>query len=223
MSTEIHETTMKTHIDETHERGPFMQLFSGTKWHPHDPRIEDVKLADMIATARICRFGGHSLRPYSVASHQVYVATMLARDGHDAETQFFGLIHDAHETYFPGDVPAPMKRSGMLGSRLASEIREVESRAQDLVRTYFHAFVHHPYGSVNARWDRVKQYDRRALATERHVLMAASFDWELDVEPFKTLPVVHRMEESWGVWLARLFELATATGRDALAREARAL
>lgn len=217
MSTEIHETTMKTHIDETHERGPFMQLFSGTKWHPHDPRIEDVKLADMIATARICRFGGHSLRPYSVASHQVYVATMLARDGHDAETQFFGLIHDAHETYFPGDVPAPMKRRNARNLRLATEIRDIEHKVLRLVRTYLCSSWFGP------QWDLVRTYDLRALATERHMLMAASFDWELDVEPFKTQPIVHQMEDSWGAWLARLFELATATGRDALAREARAL
>ena len=230
MSTEIHESTTKTHIDETHERGPFMQLFSGTKWHPHHPRIEDVRLADMIATARICRFGGHSLRPYSVASHEVYVATMLARDGHDAETQFCGLVHDAHEAYFPGDVPAPMKRENPVNLHLASEVRRVEYKAQRVVRMYLG--VQPPMYLVESdragyqaveRWQTVRRYDLRALATERHMLMAASFDWELDVEPFKVLPIVHRMEESWGVWLARLAELAEATGRDALAREARSL
>lgn len=224
MSTEIHESTTKTHIDETHERGPFMQLFSGTKWHPHDPRIEDVKLADMIATARICRFGGHSLRPYSVCSHQVYVATMLARDGHDAETQFCGLIHDAHEAYFPGDVPAPMKRRNARNLRLATEVRDVEDKALTVVRSYFGVLAPERFGHHAVdRWQTVRTYDLRALATERHMFMAASFDWELDVEPFKTLPVLHRMEDSWGVWLARLAELAEATGRDALAREARAL
>lgn len=213
---EIQESGAKTHIDETHERGPFMQLYSGTKWHPHDPRVEDVKLVDMRATARICRFGGHSLKAYSVASHQVYVATMLARDGFNPETQFCGLVHDAHEAYFPGDVPAPMKRSNPLNEALGIQLRSVENKAERVVRSYFGC------GSSMC-WNIVKHYDLRALATERNVLMAPGFEWALDVDPFKTSPVVHNELDSWSVWLARLAEVAEATGRGALAEEARRL
>lgn len=216
----VNESNAKTHIDETHERGPFMQLYSGTKWHPHDPRLEDVKLVDMRATARICRFGGHSLSFYSVASHQVYVATMLARDGYHTETQFYGLVHDAHEAYFPGDVPAPMKRSNPLNEALGIQLRGVENKAQRVVRLFLGVASE---SLAFERWQIVKHYDLRALATERAHLMAPAFEWDLDVDPFKIVPVVHNELDSWSVWLARLGDLAEATGRDALAREARLL
>ena len=50
--------------------GDWMQTYSGKRYYPVDPRIEDVDINDIAhALSHLCRYGGHCSRFYSVAEH----------------------------------------------------------------------------------------------------------------------------------------------------------
>lgn len=101
--------------------GDWMQVFSGGKFYPLDPRPSEVHLVDIAnALARICRFGGHCVLPhYSVAQHSVIVASLVP-------TGFrrVALLHDAAEAYV-GDVIRPIKRSADFAPAFAAVERQV--------------------------------------------------------------------------------------------------
>lgn len=56
------------------------------------------------ALGNINRFGGNTIRPYSVAEHSIRVAALVPRS-----MQLQALLHDAAEA-FMGDIIAPVKR-----------------------------------------------------------------------------------------------------------------
>lgn len=55
------------------------------------------------ALGNINRFGGNTIRPYSVAEHSIRVASLVPRS-----MQLQALLHDASEA-FMGDIKAPIK------------------------------------------------------------------------------------------------------------------
>lgn len=67
--------------------------------HPDQIHIEDIAAA----LAKICRFGGHVKRFYSVAQHCCLVANLVP-----APLMLEALLHDATEAYC-GDVIKPLK------------------------------------------------------------------------------------------------------------------
>lgn len=86
--------------------GDFIVTRSGVKFHPLDPRPEDILIEDIAhSLANQCRYTGHTSRYYSVAEHSVRVALLLPR-----ELRLAGLLHDAAEAYL-GDVARPLKHS----------------------------------------------------------------------------------------------------------------
>lgn len=111
-------------------RGPWQQTATGLKFHPLDPRPEEVVIEDIAhALAMQCRFGGHCMRHYSVAEHCLYVGWRvgLLAWPRNAERELFalrelplavvkqlarlmlaGVLHDASEAYVV-DVPRPVK------------------------------------------------------------------------------------------------------------------
>lgn len=91
-------------------RGDWMQTYLGGVFYPLDPRQEEVDIEDIAhALSMQCRFGGHSLRFYSVAEHSVHIARWIRRIGYGPEAVLWGLLHDAAEAYV-ADVPRPLKR-----------------------------------------------------------------------------------------------------------------
>jgi hypothetical protein len=88
-------------------------------WHltPDDIDINDIATA----LAHTNRFLGHTVVPFSVASHSIDVSWRL-RD-HGPSLQLAGLLHDASEAYL-GDVPSPLKRRPEYAA-----YREAEHRA----------------------------------------------------------------------------------------------
>lgn len=74
-----------------------------------DPDPKTIDIAS-IATAlgRICRFGGHCPKFYSVAEHCVHAYDMARADGVRTEALKAILLHDATEAYI-GDVVKPLK------------------------------------------------------------------------------------------------------------------
>ena len=89
-------------------RGPadWMCTFSGVQYFPANPRVEDVRIADIAhALSMLCRYTGHTRRFYSVAEHSVHVSHIVP-----ASLRLAGLMHDAPEAYM-NDINRPLKRS----------------------------------------------------------------------------------------------------------------
>jgi hypothetical protein len=89
----------------TERVGDWIATASGRRYWPMDPRAEDVWLPDIAAAlSKLCRFGGHTSRFYSVAEHSVLVSYVVP-----PHLALQGLMHDATEAYVV-DVPRPLKR-----------------------------------------------------------------------------------------------------------------
>lgn len=86
----------------------WMETFTGKKFWPLDPRIEDVGIEDIAhALSLICRFGGQCREFYSVAQHSCLVADIVLAQ--EPQYALAALVHDAAEAYI-GDVIRPIKR-----------------------------------------------------------------------------------------------------------------
>lgn len=85
-------------------KGHWIQTYTGVAYFPADPRVEDVRLADIAhALSQTCRFSGNCDRFYSVAEHSVYVSQCVP-----PEHALDALMHDAEEAYI-GDMTRPVK------------------------------------------------------------------------------------------------------------------
>lgn len=88
--------------------GDFMQVFTGRKYWPMDPRPHEVHIEDIAhSLAMQARYAGHCIKFLSVAEHSVLIARHLAAK-HAPEVALAGLLHDAPEAYCV-DIPRPLK------------------------------------------------------------------------------------------------------------------
>jgi 5'-deoxynucleotidase YfbR-like HD superfamily hydrolase len=149
----------------TDRLGGWFQTWSGRRFYPADPRVEDVCLGDIAhALARICRFNGHVRDTYSVAQHCVLVSELVLPD-----LALHGLLHDAAEAY-TGDLIAPMKRALRTHSNAdVSAYDHIEQGVERVIREWARL---PELNEVEAA--RVKHADLRALATERRDLLQES-------------------------------------------------
>jgi hypothetical protein len=85
-------------------KGDWMLTYTGVAFYPFDPRPDEIRLDDIAAgLSKICRFGGQTIRWYSVAEHCVHMAAHAP-----AGLQLDALMHDATEAYL-GDMVRPIK------------------------------------------------------------------------------------------------------------------
>jgi hypothetical protein len=154
------------YVNSPADRGNWMQTASGQKYFPMDPRAEEVKIEDIAAAlSKVCRFGGHCNKFYSVAEHSVYVSMFVPK-----EWALQGLLHDATEAYL-ADIVRPVK--GYL-----TGYKEIEDRNWRVIAEKFGV----PYDLHSS----VKEADNNVLLTEQKYLMAESpGDWCV---PGKALP-----------------------------------
>jgi len=95
---------MKLSEQKSHRVGDWMQTRGGRQFWPLDPHPEEIHIDDIAAAlSKLCRYGGHCLRFYSVAEHCVHVANAAPRD-----VALAALLHDASEAYL-SDVIRPIK------------------------------------------------------------------------------------------------------------------
>lgn len=111
--------------------GDWMQLYSGRRFWPLDPRVEDIAIEDIAhALSLICRYQGHSRRFYSVAEHSLLMCRAATeRRPLDRAEQLQALLHDAAEAYLC-DVIRPVKRS-IVG------YQEAEHRIERVIQERF--------------------------------------------------------------------------------------
>lgn len=172
--------------------GGWIQTFTGKKFFPLNPRVEDVCIDDIAhALSNVCRYGGHCRQFYSVAQHCCMVSDWIP------EFKLEALMHDATEAYL-GDMVRPVKHSeGMKGFRDA-EARLEWSIAAALDLDFLPETV-----------KLVKEYDNRALFTEKKfILTHQGMLWSSPVEP---LPVAYLTpwtpEQAEEEFLERYFSL----------------
>ena len=149
--------------------GAWIQTYTGVAFPLLEPDERHVNSVDIAhALARLCRFGGHSRRFYSVAQHSVLVARWLRDQGYHRDVVRHGLLHDAAEAYVV-DVPRPLKQ-------LLQRHAEIEHQVQ---RAIWAAFRMRP--EIPAA---VHEADQRILADERqHVMGPCDVDWCLREKP----------------------------------------
>ena len=102
--------------------GDWMQLNSGRRFYPVDPRPDEVFIEDIAHGISLAnRFAGQCRSAYSVAQHSVLVSRFC-----DQKDALWGLLHDASEAYI-GDITRPLKRSGLLGGYLDAESKLMQA------------------------------------------------------------------------------------------------
>ena len=145
-----------------------MQTFSGGKFYPQDPRVEDMFLVDVEhVLSKVCRFGGHCDGLYTVLQHLVNCVEKADQDEmirHDLKLMRTILLHDSSETWIQ-DLTSPTKYALPDYQVMEKRIEEVAAKRFDL---YF------PFPEI------VKTIDLRMRVTEAAVLMTSAKDrwWE---------------------------------------------
>lgn len=150
----------------------YMVTATGRHVTPWDLKPEQVNIEDIVrATSKLCRFGGHSRRFYSVAAHQ-FLVCRLAQVDHPRTSLVArcALLHDAAEAYVV-DMPKPLK------DRLP-DYEAAEARAHAAICTALD--LPPPSDPI---WAQVKTYDVHAVHIEARLLFETVPDWIEPVPP----------------------------------------
>lgn len=175
--------------DDTSRVGDWISTFSGGRWYPLDPRIEEVKIEDIAhSLSMLCRYNGHCKFFYSVAEH-CWLLSYAVPDPYKLEA----LVHDGSEAYM-SDIPRPFKYSDSMAL-----FREIEDKNAEVVYNY--VGLSYPESAI------VKQYDKRIIRNEGEVLLPHC-DWFNSLEKIPDIEIVgyepQRMEQ---LYLDRYYEL----------------
>lgn len=129
-----------------------------------DPNPLEINPHDIArALSRLCRWGGHCRRFYSVAEHSVNVMRLAQRDRLPIEAQRLALMHDATEAYL-GDVVSPLKAC-------LPEYQRIEARMAQAIAARF--ALPDDAETVAA----IKRLDLEMLAIEKAAILPGSGIW----------------------------------------------
>ena len=153
--------------------GDWMQTYTGAQFYPLAPASSPIRIDDIAAAlSKLCRYGGHCIRFYSVAEHCVHVASAAPDD-----LKLAALLHDASEAYAV-DIPRPLKAS-------LPDYRAVERRIERAVAARF--------GLPDPLPAAVKNLDERIIVDEREQNMTpADLPWRHSRATFEPLGVTLR-------------------------------
>lgn len=156
-----------------------IETYTGRYVDIAQPPAEAITLQD-IATAlsRVCRFGGHTRRHYSVAEHAVLCSRYAERRGWTPAEQLACLHHDDAEAYL-GDIPRPYKK--LLGPSYGRLTAMMDAAIVEALQLPFGVEALHHY--------HVKEADRWALMVEAHSFLQSRGEgwadqiqaWDLDI------------------------------------------
>lgn len=150
-------------MDDASRVGDFISTYTGGRWYPLDPRVEEVKIEDIAhSLSMLCRYNGHCGFFYSVAEH-CWLLSYAVPESYRLEA----LLHDASEAY-TSDIPRPFKYSDGMAA-----FRHVEDLNAKVV--YEFAGLTYPESDV------VKEYDKRIVGNEGEVLLTNTY-WHTSIE-----------------------------------------
>ena len=152
--------------EELDRVGNWINVYSGQKYYPLDPRESEVDIVDIAhSLSLLCRYNGHIRKFYSVAEH-CYLISQCVPSKYALE----GLLHDASEAY-TSDVPRPLKYATEL-----SLFREIENLNTKVIYKKFN--LSYPESAI------VKEYDARIVANEKNNLFKnLNVDFRTDKYP----------------------------------------
>lgn len=191
-----HITHLQEKMTEEKERGGYIVTYTGKRFYPFDPRIEDIDINDIMhALSNLCRFGGHCTHFYSVAQHCVLVSLLCS-----PENALWALLHDSTEAYMI-DLPTPLKQHESF-----KYYRESEKRLMSIICDVF--------GLDHEEPPEVKQVDKKLMATEaRDLTFTEGRGWIKDIEPYEFHIKPWTQEQSRVRFMSRLHELVLMKGR----------
>lgn len=163
--------TSKAGIDQEKAKKYWIQTFTGRKFFPLDPDSSELDLVDQaVALSRICRYGGHTDRHYSVAEHAWRMSVEAERRGYSDEVRRWCLIHDNPEAYL-GDMVRPMK--------VQDSMTPFREREQHLLKK-----IARWVGLPEEEPKQVRELDTEILTFEAHrIKVPVREDWELKPLP----------------------------------------
>jgi uncharacterized protein len=118
--------------------------------NPDPATIEIDSIAS--ALAKICRFGGHSPKFYSVAEHCIHATNLAVASGVTGEALLAVFLHDAAEAYI-GDVVKPLKW-------IMIDYMVTEQRIEGAIEEAFSV-------DFELHKDVIKRFDRAMLRAEK--------------------------------------------------------
>lgn len=169
-------------------RQTWMQTRYGRKFYPFAPEPEHVFIDDIAAAlSKLCRYGGHTTKFYSVAEHSVLVSQVVPR-----EHALAALMHDASEAYCV-DLPRPIKRNLHL---------------YDVIEDGIWWAVAKRFSLPAVMAECVKVADDAVLLTEReHVMVPTGEPWSVPGTPADVLVRGLWPEQAERLFLDRFNEL----------------
>ncbi len=187
---------------------------SGRQFWPLDPRPEEVFIEDIICSlAKITRFNGHCISPYSVAQHSILVARQV-----NPEYALEAILHDGAEAFI-SDIPRPVKRylvvapEGIHGEVPFVPIEDVERRIMDCINVRFGV------NSTEESRAAIHKADNQLLVTEARDLMQPLHpDWKIDwnlAEPLPERIVPWSWQDAEQRFLDKFHELSDNKFREA--------
>jgi hypothetical protein len=212
LESQIREDIARDVEEKVAERNGWMTTASGMRFHPLDPRPEEVVPYDLAhGLSHVCRFAGQCTRFYSVAQHSVLVSLEVGRragepgdwDGQGISWRvlaLYALLHDGSEAY-TSDIPKPVKK-GIPG------FKAIEDRLTAAIHEHFNLRPNNP--EVEAE---IKRADIRLLATEARdltVLEVSTDPWLAEVEPLPETIIPLGPDEARAMFTGRLHFLLRA-------------
>lgn len=169
---------------------PWIQTFSAGQFFFDERDGEStISLIDIArALSRLPRFCGHTTQRLSVAEHSVVVQEIVEIEGGSTLQQIQGLLHDAHEAYFGGDLPSPFK--AYLFDKYGLDL----SGGGNAVQRRVLAALGVPFPEPNDL-PLIERADIYALAAERRLFMPSDLHWGTD----SVLPPSY-VEGMYGNW-----------------------
>jgi len=174
---------------KTTYQDPWMPTISGRTIDLLHPEKTEVILSDCChAMGKICRYGGHATRHYSVAEHSLLVGQILSEWGSGPEVVLAGYLHDAHEGIIGIDMPWPWKL--VLGEAWAVHERAWEAHVRQSLGVA-HVFADEQLAR------QIKRADMIALATEKAAGIPHPGEWLWGIDDVEVDPVLVR-DLNWG-------------------------
>jgi 5'-nucleotidase len=171
----------------------FIRTYSGLKFSPTDPRPGTITLQCVAhALSQLCRFTGHTRKPYFVGQHSVYASWICP-----PEHALWALGHDCEEAT-TNDCNTVLKNApGMEGFR----------KYGNDARTVILADI---FGITSPEPWEVKEADKRLLVTEQRDLMPKCDSFLKGCEPLHLRIRPWSSRKSKRIFLLRFKELTGA-------------